>query len=118
MSLSAEDILKADDMGIVAVPVPEWGGEVLIRPMSMRERDDFDALMVARGKGNLRGFRTTLVMHSACKQDGALLFTKDQAEALAAKSSAALQRVADKAAEINGMNPEQVEKNSEGGQAA
>ena len=37
MALSRDQILAANDRAIVTVAVPEWGGDVLLRPLSAHE---------------------------------------------------------------------------------
>jgi hypothetical protein len=39
MALNKEKILAADDLGLLEVPVPEWGDSVFIRVMTVGERD-------------------------------------------------------------------------------
>ena len=39
MALSKDQILSADDMGLLEVAVPEWGGRVFVRVMAVGERD-------------------------------------------------------------------------------
>ena len=39
MALTKDQILAADDMGMLKLAVPEWGGDVYIRVMSVGERD-------------------------------------------------------------------------------
>ena len=48
MRLSREDILKAEDLPTEEVPVPEWGGSVLVRGLTGRERDLFETSMMVR----------------------------------------------------------------------
>ena len=40
--LSKADILRADDIKTIEVAVPEWGGSVLLRGLTGRERDLFE----------------------------------------------------------------------------
>ena len=46
--LSRADIQAASDTAPVPVDVPAWGGKVLIRPMTLADRSDFDDVMVKR----------------------------------------------------------------------
>src|SRR5258707_11983730 len=58
MHLSRDAILEAKDREVVEVDCPEWGGSVLVRGMSGKERDMFemslqdagDAVQVQRGR--------------------------------------------------------------------
>ncbi len=107
--LSAEDILKAEDRKIETVPVPEWGGEVLVREMSGLERDRFDiSVRDANDNLNLQNYRARLVAACACDAAGKLLFTPFQAQDLGQKSSLILMRIFRVAQKLNGMSQEAV----------
>ena len=43
MPLTRDQIIEKDDVQIEEVPVPEWGGTVLIRGMSGLQREQFEA---------------------------------------------------------------------------
>jgi len=110
--LKKEDILKAADLKREAVRVPEWGGSVYVRMMTGAERDSFDSLFTQSGR---KTFRSVLVAHTACDEQGNLLFTVDDVEELAKKSAAALDRICVAATKINAITDEDVkelEKNS------
>ena len=50
MLLSKDQILSADDIQSQRVPVPEWGGEVMVRGLTGSQRDQWEAgLTVRRG---------------------------------------------------------------------
>lgn len=102
--LSAEDILKANDIKVEAVEVPEWGGTVHVRQFSAAVRDQFDALLSGNGENDepdLTNVRGRVLALAVCDPDGKPLFTLEQAEALGAKSDAAIARVYDAAAKLN-----------------
>ena len=44
--LTKDEILRADDLRLERVEVPEWGGEVVLRTMTGTERDAFEAELV------------------------------------------------------------------------
>ena len=50
MRLSRDDILKAADNEPEEVDVPEWGGSVLVRGMTGRERDAFEVSLMQPGR--------------------------------------------------------------------
>lgn len=114
MSLTAEQILAADDRPIEELEVPEWGGSVFIRTMSGDERDSFEADMVQNRSGDpsrdIRGFRAKLAAHVLCDESGSRLFTDAQIKELGAKSAAALDRVMMKAQSVNRMSNEDIEE--------
>ena len=125
MSLLTRDaILAAPDMLTEEVPVPEWGGTVLVRGLTGTERDAFEEEMVT-GKGknrdvNLSNFRARLIVKSVVDKAGKRLFTQADMVALGGKSAAAIQRVFQVAMRLSGMSEEDVEeltKNSEPGQS-
>lgn len=106
--LSKDDILKADDLPTRDVDVPEWGGIVRVRAMSGSERDAYDASRMTKGPDgkytlSFRDARANLVARCVIGDDGALLFNTADVARLGAKSSTALQRVADVAAELSGL---------------
>lgn len=116
--LSKNDILNADDRKTVKVPVPEWGGEVMVRTLSGRERDEFEASTVKTNKGkqeqNFDNFRARFVALCVVDEQGQRLFaTRQEVAMLGNKSVAALQRVFNAAQELNGMTEADVEELTE-----
>jgi hypothetical protein len=112
--LTAEQILAADDIRPETVEVPEWGGSVLVWPLTGAERDELE-LTTIEGKGrnaqvNLRNFRAKLVVRTVRDADGRRIFTDDQAAALGSKSAAALERIADVARRLSGLSEADVEE--------
>lgn len=110
--LNKEAILGCNDVAQkVTVAVPEWGGEVLVRPMTGKERDAFEQALTDK-KGNLRAL---VCSYSICDEDGKLLFASSDVERLGGKSAAALQRVFDvaiKLARVTKEDVDELEKNS------
>lgn len=104
--LSRDSILAAKDFETETVEVPEWGGSVCVRMMSGRERDRFEA---DQRRDPYRDIRARLAAATLCDEAGALLFTPADIEALAAKSSKALDRVFDAAVRINKLSAADVE---------
>ncbi len=115
--LGATDILSADDMEIVLVEVPEWGGHVFIKTLTGAERDAFEAGMIeTRGKSrevNIKNIRASLVAACACTADGGRLFTISQTEALGLKAAKPLDRIFSVASKMNGISEEDVEELAE-----
>lgn len=115
--LSKQDILAANDLKTEEVHVPEWGGSVLVRTLSGRERDEFEQSTVdhKNGKPNLENFRAKLVAMCVVDENGQRLFqTKAEVAMLGNKSVAALQRIFNKAQELNGFSEKDVEELTEG----
>ena len=113
MLLSRDDILKADDRPIETVPVPEWGGEVLVRGMSGEGRNEFEASMAVMRGGKLvpevSNTLAKLVARCIVGEDGEPLFTQSDVYALGKKSAAALERVGEVAARLSGIDVGEME---------
>lgn len=102
--LQAADILGATMPAPVPVAVPEWGGTVFVRAMTGFERDAFELAMLGPdGKADKRNFRGRLAAACLCDVNGHPLFTPGDGERLGALHAAALSRVFDVAAELNGF---------------
>ena len=117
MRLSRDDILKADDLPTEEVPVPEWGGEVLVRGLDGQGRDEFEAsTMVLRGPPGKQqavpdtaNIRAKLVARCIIGDDGAPQFTQQDVAELGKKSAAALDRVFEVASRLSGLSDQDIE---------
>jgi hypothetical protein len=108
MRLSKDDILKAADAAPEEVEVPEWGGTVLVRGMTGKERDAFEMSLMTSGRGGRRevnpvNVRAKLAARCVVDDDGNRLFTDADAAELGEKSAAAVDRVYAVAARLSGM---------------
>lgn len=125
MPLSGDDILAADDLETREVEVPEWKGTVLIRALSGKERDAYEAscmierpAIAADGKRipgqmtmhrSLLNIRAKLVGRALVGPDGKRLYKDTEIAALGEKSGAVLDRLFDIAAEMAGLTAADVE---------
>lgn len=109
--LSKSDILSAEDRSIKTVDVPEWGGQVGIRVLSGAERSMFESLFEAK-KDDL--FKIRFVACSLCDAAGVRLFSNDEVEVLAEKSSRAIARLFDQCWDHSMLSPESVEEAGKG----
>jgi hypothetical protein len=109
MALTAEQILAADDLGLLKVSVKEWGGEVYVRVMSVGERDAYERLWIGKRETGVENFRTEYLARVLCTENGELLFTREQVAALANKSGAVMGRLFDAALKHNNMTEADVE---------
>lgn len=112
--LTRDEILGADDITTITVPVPEWGGEVLVRALTGAERDRYEESLIRwrAGKGRnvaaipaLANARAKLVSLSVVDENGDPIFTDRDVAALGDKSAAALERVFDVAGKLSGLQP-------------
>jgi hypothetical protein len=115
--LGREQILKADDVTTEEVAVPEWGGSVLVRGLTGRQRDEFEAALIERrGKRavpNTDNIRAKLVARCCVDEAGQRLFTDADAGELGNRSGAALDRVYEVAARLSGIGDEDLEELTE-----
>ena len=110
MALTAEQILAADDMGLKELKVPEWGGSVYVRIMTVGERDDYERKWIGQKDRGIENFRTEYLSRVLCDEKGDLLFNRNQIEALAKKSGAVMGRLFDEAMRHNKMTEADVEQ--------
>lgn len=108
--LTKDQILGAQDLSFEDVAVPEWGGTVRVKMLTGAERDAFEAsTIIRRGKRvdvNMVNVRARLVSLTVVDEKGGRLFSEGDVEALAKKSSAALNRVFEAARVLNGLTEE------------
>ena len=120
--LTKEQIQAVDDLRsrIVCVDVPEWGGSVNIRPMDVRELDEYSNDAMRCKSTGMRDFRTRLVAYCLCDENGKRLFTEQDIDALAGKSGTVMDRLYRAVDELNDIGPKKIEDiagNSPAGQS-
>lgn len=118
--LTAEQILSADDLGLLRIEVPEWKPagwteadgmpEVYCRVMSVGERDSYERLWIGKRETGIENFRTEYLARVLCDDKGTLLFSRDQIEQFAKKSGAVMGRLFDAAMKHNNMSEGDVEQ--------
>lgn len=93
--LSVAEILAAEDVRSVRVHVPEWGGDVILSSLSSAAQERFIAgLMDENGQPRTPEFIKAFTIAMACRDaEGRLMFTPQEVPALAAKSSAVIDRL-------------------------
>lgn len=118
MILKRADILNAVDVKTEEVQVPEWGGSVYVRGLTAGERDKWEASLYSAEK---RGSSFEVVAHkdnirakflvvSIVDEEGKLMFTAGDIEALSKKSAAPVDRLFAVAQRLSGMTKEDVEE--------
>ena len=108
MVLTKSQVLEAQDLPTVSVPVPQWGGDVLLRTLTGAEREELEKRIerFKRGSGvsGKDSVRAVAIVMCAVDDNGQPLFEEKDAEALAKKSGAALDRLFDEILDLNGMS--------------
>ena len=122
--VTREEILAAA-LATEVVPVPEWGGEVVVRELTGAQRDAYEeSCFTGRGRDrreNFRNLRARLVALAVVDEAGAPLFSETDVEALGNAGAAALDRVFTVAQRLSGLSAKDVEDlagNSEPGPSA
>lgn len=105
--LTKEQIASHVDLG-VEVEVPEWGGTVRLRGLSVAEWLGFRKEQDADGDG-----MSAIVVRCLIDDKGNRLFTDEEAPVIARQNAVVVARLAVKAQELSGatLTQEQQEKN-------
>lgn len=106
--LTRDQILSVSDSRRIEVQVPEWGGSVFVRSITAAERDAFESEQwdPDEKRMDFTNQRARYCALCVCDDRGSRLFTSDDAIALGAKSSAALDRVYNAAVKLNRADAE------------
>lgn len=107
--LTFDDIAQASDLGEQEVDMPEWGGSVVIRPLTVAELDK------ARVEGKDATSINKLTLRMSLVKPA---LTPDQIETIwATRSGTAMSRLLEAIARANGMGdrgtPEEAQKEKE-----
>ena len=107
--LTRDQILNASDIKTEVVSVPEWGGDVIVGTMTAGARDNFESQMLDKKTGR-KNARAKLAAATIQDENGDLMFSEKDIEALGKKSGAALDRVFDAALKINRIGPSDMDE--------
>tara|TARA_Y100000593_G_C4316180_1_gene340988 strand:+ start:3519 stop:3872 length:354 start_codon:yes stop_codon:yes gene_type:complete len=113
MALSRDAIFNAKDTDVHEFEVPEWGGTILLRSMTGKQRNNYEYWAMIQSKKEFpdyRGIREKLILSCAVDEKGQPLFEEDDLEALAEKNSDVIDRIHEKCREICGMDEDAVEE--------
>lgn len=92
MTLTKAQILAASDLNLLEVPVPEWGGSVYVRVMTVGERDAYE-IEWNRTNGSVEDFRTKFLARCLADDKGQRLFSDAEVAALSGKSAKVMNRL-------------------------
>ena len=109
-ALTKDQILAADDLDLLEIEVPEWGGSVFCRVMSVGERDAYEREWIGKKETGVENFRTKFLQKVLCAKDGTLLFTSEEVSGLAKKSARVMAKLWDKAMKHNHLMADDVEE--------
>lgn len=120
-SLTKDAILKAQDVVIERLEVPEWGGVVYVRSITAAERGQIESAAATfketKGKGDFaKTFTLKFAMLGLCDEKGERLFKDEEIAELAKKNAKVIARIAEAVQRLSGFSKkeiEELEKNSE-----
>ncbi len=125
--LTREDILEAKDEVHQWVDIPEWGGSVVVKGMTGKQRGTFEAALTSTKtkdrQENWKRFRAAMLVMCCYDGDGPKaqrIFRKQDIELLNEKSAVPLDRLFQVAQDLSGYRKEDVDemtKNSSDGQS-
>jgi len=111
--LGRDDILAASDLPPERLQIPEWGGAVYVRGLTVAEADEHNRrlvlLMRARQDEEERAppeVRAWVLMIAVVDAGGRRLFTDADLPRLGGKSRRAVEPIYDRVLQISGMMPE------------
>jgi hypothetical protein len=110
MGLTKDQILAADDLGLFKVAVPEWGGDVFVRVMTVGERDAYENEWMRKKDTGVDDFRTKFLVRCLVDASGNRLFDNGDVQKLAAKSAKVMNRLWQAAMEHNNLSDADVEE--------
>ena len=116
MFLTKEQILKKQDLPVETVYIKEWDGEVRVRGLTGKERDDFERIVFSDQETGWINFRAKLIALTVIDDKGELLFSSSDIQELGKKSGNALDKIFAVAQRLSGLRKEDVDeitKNSE-----
>lgn len=122
--LSKDQITAADDRQWEDVPVPEWGGEVRVLGMSGTDRNAYQSSLIVIGTNgkpqrvNLTDQLAKIVAKCLVGEDFQRLYTDKEVAVLGAKNGAVLDRLADVAKRLSGLDEKAVEAAAGNSEAA
>lgn len=120
-ALTKDQILAADDLGLLKLSVPEWGGDVYIRVMTVGERDAYENEWQRKKDTGVDDFRTKFLVKCLVDDKGNRLFDNADIAKLSQKSARVMNRVWMAAMDHNSLSDQSIEelaKNSDPGLTA
>lgn len=109
--LTKEEILKTDDIRREEIYIEEWGGSIFIQEMTGTAKDNFELESMSRkGQPMKDNFRTRFLVKCIVDKEGSPLFTEKDISSLGKKSGTVIDRIFQRAGELNGLFPNRAEK--------
>jgi len=114
MSLTQEQLASVSDLDVEEVQVPEWKGSIYLRPMTGRERDQFEVehSKALRNGGIKENFRSRFLAQVFCDEHSKPIFESVDkgVDILGQRSSKVITRLFDRAWKISGFDEKEVDE--------
>lgn len=118
MTLTRDEILQKNDTTTVEVDIPEWGGAVRVRSLTLLEQAklaDLNTQTAQKGmEERVKKAQLQLIIFCVVDENGGQMFSKDDIDSLAGKNPGAIKRIQDAVLKISAITPEaqgEAEKN-------
>lgn len=106
--LTLDQIKDADDIKNQTIEVPEWNGEVQVKSMSGRLRNNLEQkISSGAAHGDLK---LMIVTHCCIKEDGSRLFADSDKKWLAEKAAAPLETIFVAICKMSGIGIDEAEE--------
>ena len=103
--LTKDDILQTQDCQTLEVKVPEWGGSVRVKALSVKERETYQELVTSKKKSDgsfdTKGLTVRFLQLCLVDEQGRPLFAEADLGKLEEKSAAVMDRLLDAARKHN-----------------
>jgi len=113
MTLSIEEVLAKEDLPLIEVQIPQWGGSVWVRTMRADERSVMEDEHTASRNGDAVKsgmFRKRLLGRTLANEDGSDWLSPQQLDQLMTKNAAAVELIVEAALNQNGFGRKDVEE--------
>ncbi len=107
MSLNKHQIFAADDLAEKYVDMPEWGGDVKIKALSVAEQLDYDAFL-AKAPSEM-DMAIKLILLGCIDDKNNKLFNEDDADLLKNKKSDSIFKLVSEIIKLNQQRPQDVD---------
>lgn len=97
--LSLKEIVEANEFETIEVEVPEWGGSVLLRPLSVVSREKIENAIKAESSNN--SIMILTLSESIVDEDEKPLFTKASLQDLRKKKGQVISRLYNECLKLN-----------------
>lgn len=115
--LNKDQILEADDLKKEVVPVPQWGGEVIVKTLTAIEWQKLiQSFRAMKEEITDEYLKVKVLVATVCDESGNCIFGEDDIIKLGKKSGATIEKVFSVASKLNRLlasDLEELEKNLE-----